>query len=75
VLPKTGRVILIEAVIPDGNDPSFGKILDLEMLVMPGGKERTDAECRALFAGAGFTLTRIAPTDSPLSVIEAKPAA
>jgi hypothetical protein len=75
VLPKTGRVILIEAVIPDGNDPSFGKILDLEMLVMPGGKERTEAEFRALFAGAGFTLTRIAPTHSPLSVIEAKPAA
>jgi hypothetical protein len=73
VLPKDGRVILLEGVIPPGNDPGFGKILDLEMLVMPGGKERTEEEYRALFAGAGFDLTRIVPTESPLSVIEAKP--
>ncbi len=74
VLPPRGRVILIEAVIPPGNDPGFGKILDIEMLVMPGGRERTAEEFRALFAGAGFTLTRIVPTRSPLSVVEAKPA-
>jgi hypothetical protein len=73
VLPKDGRVILLEGVIPPGNEPGFGKILDLEMLVMPGGKERTEEEYRALFAGAGFDLTRIVPTESPLSVIEAKP--
>ena len=42
---------------------------------MPGGKERTEAEFRALFDRAGFTLTRIVPTQSPLSVVEAKPAA
>ena len=54
MLPKDGRVILLEAVIPPGNEPGFGKILDLEMLVMPGGKERTAEEFRELFAGAGF---------------------
>jgi hypothetical protein len=73
VLPRNGRVILLEGVIPAGNEPGFGKILDLEMLVMPGGKERTEAEYRALFAGAGFELTRVVATESPLNVIEAKP--
>ena len=73
VLPQDGRVILLEGVIPPGNEPGFGKILDLEMLVIPGGKERTEEEYRALFAGAGFNLTRIVPTHSPLNVIEAKP--
>ena len=72
VLPKDGRVILIESVIPSGNEPGLGKIIDLEMLVMPGGKERTEQEFRDLFARAGFTLTRIVPTGSPLSVVEAK---
>ena len=75
VLPKDGRVILIEAVIPPGNEPGLGKILDLEMLVMPGGRERTEQEFRALFDRAGFDLTRIVPTPSPLSVVEAKPKA
>jgi hypothetical protein len=73
VLPKAGRVILLESVIPAGNEPGLGKIIDLEMLVMPGGKERTEEEFRALFSGAGFELTRIVPTKSPVSVIEAKP--
>jgi hypothetical protein len=73
VLPKTGRVILVESVIPAGNEPGLGKVIDLEMLVMPGGKERTDQEFRALFDRAGFNLTRIVPTRSPLSVIEATP--
>jgi hypothetical protein len=75
VLPKDGRVILIEAVIPSGNEPGLGKILDLEMLVMPGGKERTEQEFRALFDRAGFELTRIVPTPSPLSIVEATPKA
>jgi len=75
VLPKDGRVIVIEAVIPPGNEPGLGKILDLEMLVMPGGRERTEEEFRALFERAGFTLTRLIPTASPLSILEAKPRA
>jgi hypothetical protein len=62
-------------VIPPGNEPGLGKILDLEMLVMPGGRERTEQEFRALFDRAGFDLTRIVPTPSPLSVVEAKPKA
>jgi hypothetical protein len=67
-----GRVILLESVLPQGNAPDFGKIIDLEMLAMPGGRERTAEEFEALFAEAGFNLTRIVPTGSPLSVIEAR---
>jgi hypothetical protein len=69
---KRGRVILLESVIPPGNTPDFGKIIDLEMLMMPGGKERTAEEFGKLFAQAGFELTKIVPTKSPLSVVEAR---
>jgi hypothetical protein len=69
-----GRVVLLESVIQPGNAPDFGKIVDIEMLAMPGGKERTEAEFRALFEKSGFRLSRIVPTQSPLSVIEAVPA-
>jgi hypothetical protein len=67
-----GRVILFESIIQPGNTPDFGKLIDVEMLMMPGGKERTEVEYRELFAAAGFEVTRIVPTESPLSVIEAR---
>ena len=66
-----GRVLLVEAVITPGNNQDFGKLIDLEMLVSPGGKERTAAEFEELFRRAGLRLTRIVPTKSPFSVIEA----
>jgi ubiquinone/menaquinone biosynthesis C-methylase UbiE len=66
-----GRVLLIESVITDGAGSEFGKILDIEMLVSPGGKERTADEYRELFASAGLRLTRIVPTKSQYSVLEA----
>jgi hypothetical protein len=72
VLPTQGRVLLIESVIPPGNDPSFAKWLDLTMLVIPEGKERTEPEFRDLLASAGLKLVRIVPTASEISVIEAK---
>ena len=67
-----GRVILLESVVAPGNQPDFAKLIDLEMLLMPGGRERTEQEFRDLFARAGFELTRIIPTQSPLSVIEGR---
>jgi hypothetical protein len=73
VLPKDGRVILLESVISQGHESGMGKVMDLEMLVMAGGKERTEQEFRELFDRSGFTLTRIVPTRSPLSVLEARP--
>ncbi len=69
--PADARVILLEVVIAPGNAPNAGKWLDLEMLLIPGGKERTEEEYRALFAGAGFRVTKFVPTKSPMSVIEA----
>jgi ubiquinone/menaquinone biosynthesis C-methylase UbiE len=73
-MKPTGRVLLVEAVIADGNNQDFGKLLDLEMLVSPGGKERTADEYQELFERAGLRLTRIVPTKSPYSVIEGVPA-
>jgi hypothetical protein len=68
---KKGRVILLESVIPAGPAPDLGKFIDIEMLVLPGGKERTADEFRARFVRAGFSLTKVVPTKSPLSVVEA----
>jgi hypothetical protein len=70
---SNGRVILLDSVIEAGNQPDLGKLIDLEMLMLPGGKERTEEEFRALFAAAGFTLTRVVRTRSPLAVVEGRP--
>jgi hypothetical protein len=69
-LPEGGKLILIEAVVPAGTEPHFSKFIDLNMLVMTGGRERTEEEFRGLYEAAGFRLTRIVPTESPFSVIE-----
>jgi ubiquinone/menaquinone biosynthesis C-methylase UbiE len=69
---KEGRLLVVEGVIPPGNDPSFGKLLDLTMLVIPGGKERTKEEYRKLYEAGGFHLTRIVPTKAEVSVIEGR---
>jgi SAM-dependent methyltransferase len=69
-----GRLLLVEAVLPPGDTPHPGKMLDLVMLTLTGGRERTEAEYAALLASAGFTLTRVVPTASQASVIEAVPA-
>ncbi|QDT55990.1 Multifunctional cyclase-dehydratase-3-O-methyl transferase TcmN [Caulifigura coniformis] len=71
-MSSTARLLLVEGVIPPGNDPSFGKLLDLTMLTIPGGKERTSAEYQALFEAAGFELVRIVPTAAEVSVIEGR---
>jgi len=65
--------LLIERVIPPGNAPSVGKWMDLNMLVATGGRERTEAEYRALGRLAGFEMTRLVPTTVELSLIEAAP--
>jgi len=71
-MSKEGRLLVVEGVIPSGNEPCFGKLLDLTMLVIPGGKERTEAEYRKLFEAGGFQLTRIVPTPAEVSVIEGR---
>jgi hypothetical protein len=69
---RPGRLLLFETVVGEGNEPDFGKLLDVEMLVMTSGRERTADDFRALAAAAGFELIRIIATRSPLSVIEAE---
>jgi hypothetical protein len=68
----SGRLLVVEGVIPPGNGPCFGKLLDLTMLTIPGGQERTEEEYRTLFKAGGFQLTRIVPTLAEVSVIEGK---
>jgi hypothetical protein len=65
-----GTLLVIEQVIPPGNESSPSKLADLNMLVFTGGCERSEAEYRTLLAAAGFTLRRIIPTQSPFSIIE-----
>jgi hypothetical protein len=68
---EDGKLLIAEAVVPEGNEPHYSKLLDLEMLVSPGGVERTANEYAELLSRAGFRMTRIIPTKSPFSIIEA----
>jgi SAM-dependent methyltransferase len=70
---KSGRLLLVEALIPD-SVANYTNILDLEMLVMtPGGRERTVAEYERLLHKGGFEFKRLIPTDSHFSIIEGVP--
>lgn len=68
------KVLLVEAVLAPGNDPHMGKFLDVEMMALPGGRERTEEEFRKLLAAAGWRLNRVVPSKSPLCVVEGVPA-
>ncbi len=69
-----GGVLLIrEVVLPPGDAPSWGKQMDLVMLFMLGGAERTEAEWRALLEPCGFAIAAVHPIRGPMSIIEAKP--
>ena len=72
-LPAAVRLLIVEKVIPPGNEPFPGKLTDITMLLMTGGRERTANQYRALLGEAGFAVTRIVATRSPASVIEAVP--
>jgi SAM-dependent methyltransferase len=72
-IKEDGRLLVVESVIPPGNEPFFGKLLDVTMMVIPGGQERTEQEYRDLFGEAGFRLARIVPTVAEVSVIEGVP--
>ena len=65
------RLLVIERVVPEGNAPAEAKLFDINMLVVAGGRERTELEYRRLFAEAGLALTRVGGTRAPLSVIVA----
>lgn len=69
-MPPDGKLIVIEAVVPDGNVPFLHKLIDLNMLVMTGGRERTEDEYRSLFAAGGFRLVRVERTPLEVAVLE-----
>ena len=69
-----GRLLLVEFVVPPGNTPSLGKLSDLQMLVMAGGRERTREEFQDLLGAASFRLGGIYPTAAQLSIVEGIPA-
>jgi hypothetical protein len=69
-----GKLLVVDTVIQPGNDFSPGKFLDLQMLIFPGGRERTEKQFRDLFAAAGWQLSRIIPTAALDSIVEGIPA-
>jgi len=73
VIPNNGRLLVIESVVPTGDEPSLAKDFDIAMLTFPGGIERTAEEYKLLLEKAGFRLSSITPTASSVSVIEGKP--
>ncbi len=70
-LAPGGTLLLVEMVVPADNRPSPAQAMDLNMLVVLGGRERTEEEYRQLLRAAGFRLERVIPTHSPFNVIEA----
>ena len=70
-IAENGRLLVVEMVVPSGNTPHLVKLMDICMMTMySAGRERTEAEYRQLFQAAGFRLTQIIPTASPMSIIE-----
>ena len=65
-----GKLLVVDDVIQPGNDFYPGKFLDLQMLIFPGGKERTEKQFRALFAAGGWKLSRVVPTTTPICIVE-----
>ena len=68
-----GRLLIVEMVLPEGDTPHLGKMLDMMMLLGPGGQERTGEEYRVLLKRADFRMTRVIPTASDVSIVEAVP--
>jgi SAM-dependent methyltransferase len=74
VIDPSGHLVVVEIVLPPMNEPHIGPLIDLNMMVMTGGAERTEVEYRDLLAKSGFRMDRVTATRSPFSVIEAAPA-
>jgi hypothetical protein len=71
VMKPESKLLLVEFVLPADNSPHPGKFLDMVMLTVAGGEERTADEYGTLLAKAGLRMTRVVPTDSAASVVEA----
>jgi len=71
-MKKGAKLLIVEFVLPEGNTPHFGKLVDMVMLTAPGGEERTANEYGTLLDAAGFAMTRVVPTASEVSIVEAE---
>ena len=69
-----GRILVIEYVVPESNQPDISKLLDIEMLLLPGGRERTKAQFNQLFSAAGLRLNDATVTDASICIVEGVPA-
>jgi hypothetical protein len=69
-MKSNSKLLVMEMIVPPGNEPSVAKLLDLEMLVTTGGRERTEEEFRELFVSSGLSFNQIIPTKENVSVIE-----
>jgi hypothetical protein len=73
-MKPSGRILLVEAILPPGDEPHPSKVLDFGMLTGLGGQERTRDEYAELLQEAGLRLVRVVPTASPMSILDAVPA-
>jgi O-methyltransferase domain len=73
-IPRDGALLLVEFALSGENQPSLGKFVDVIMLIVTGGRERTVDEYRELLASAGFRLNKVVPTPAEFAIIEAFPA-
>ena len=75
--PDKAKLLVVETVLPNesawaaGHGEHFGNHLDINMLVLTGGRERTPDEFVKLFADCGWQLARVIPTPTPYSIVEA----
>jgi hypothetical protein len=72
-VPSDGALLLVEYCLGEEAKPSFADSVDVVMLVLTGGKERTEGEFRELLTSSGFRLNRVLPTPAGVSIIEAMP--
>ena len=72
-MATTARLLVLEMLLPPGNEPSYAKLLDLMMLVRAGGRERDEATYASLLQAAGFAPARCLPTTTSLWIMEARP--
>ena len=73
VIGPQGRLLVAEQVVPPRNEPGLAKLMDIEMMVLPGGRERTEQEWKDLLHAHGFRLENVVKTPAPPCIIEAVP--
>jgi len=75
VMARTARLLVVCRILTPGNEPIYGKLMDLHLFMLSGGRERTEPEYRQLLTAAGFQVSNLIPTSrAEIHIIEAMPA-